>query len=170
VELGEAVRAHPEGACLRVRAVPGARATEVAGLHGGALRVRVAAPPVGGRANAALLGFLAARLGLRPRDLRLAAGGSGRDKLVVIPDRTPQQVRAALAGPAGPDHRDAPDRTPRGRGGGQRWAGSSGAREGEGRVDSHEPARISTNPATIPPVSGSSRMATPRATATAGFM
>jgi uncharacterized protein len=99
VELGEAVRAHPEGTSLRVRVAPGARATEVAGLHGGALRVRVAAPPVDGKANAALLGFLAARLGLRPRDLRLAAGGSGRDKLVVIPDRTPEQVRATLTAP-----------------------------------------------------------------------
>jgi uncharacterized protein YggU (UPF0235/DUF167 family) len=59
----------------------------------------VAAPPVDGKANAALLAFLAARLGLRPRDLRLAAGGSGRDKLVVIPGRTPEQARAALAGP-----------------------------------------------------------------------
>jgi uncharacterized protein (TIGR00251 family) len=99
VELGEAVRTHPEGTSLRVRAVPGARATGIAGLHGGALRVRVAAPPVDGKANAVLLVFLAGRLGLRPRDLRLAAGGSGRDKLVVIRGRTPEQVRAALAGP-----------------------------------------------------------------------
>jgi uncharacterized protein YggU (UPF0235/DUF167 family) len=96
VEPGEAVREHPEGASLRVRAVPGARATGTDGLRGGALRVRVAAPPVDGKANAALLAFLAGRLGLRPRDLRLAAGASGRDKLVVIPGRTPEQVRAAL--------------------------------------------------------------------------
>jgi uncharacterized protein YggU (UPF0235/DUF167 family) len=96
VDLAEAVRDHPEGASLRVRAVPGARATGVAGLHAGALRVRVAAPPAAGRANAALLAFLAGRLGLRPRDLRLAAGASGRDKLVVIRGRTPEQVRAAL--------------------------------------------------------------------------
>jgi uncharacterized protein len=96
VDLAEALRDHPEGASLRVRAAPGARATEVAGLHAGALRVRVAAPPVEGKANAALLAFLAGRLGLRPRDLRLAAGASARDKLVVIPGRTPEQVAAAL--------------------------------------------------------------------------
>jgi uncharacterized protein (TIGR00251 family) len=96
MDLAEAVRDHPEGASLRVRAVPGARATEVAGLHAGALRVRVAAPAVEGRANAALLAFLAGRLGLRPRDLRLAAGASARDKLVMIRGRTAEQVRAAL--------------------------------------------------------------------------
>ena len=96
MDLAEAVRDHPEGASLRVRAVPGARATEVAGLHAGALRVRVAAPPVEGKANAALLAFLADMLGLRRRDLRLAAGASARDKLVVIRGRTPEQVRASL--------------------------------------------------------------------------
>jgi len=44
-----AVADHPEGASVRVWVVPGANATEVAGLHGGALRVRLAAPPVQGR-------------------------------------------------------------------------------------------------------------------------
>jgi hypothetical protein len=101
VNLAEAVRSHPEGASLRVRAVPGARVTEVAGLHAGALRVRVAAPPVEGKANAALLAFLAGRLGLRPRDLHLAGGASARDKLVVVRGRTPEQVRAALGTPGG---------------------------------------------------------------------
>jgi uncharacterized protein YggU (UPF0235/DUF167 family) len=96
VDLAEALRDHPEGASLRVRAVPGARATEVAGLHAGALRVRVAAPPVEGKANAVLLAFLAGRLGLRPRDLSVAAGASARDKLVIIRGRTAEQVRAAL--------------------------------------------------------------------------
>jgi uncharacterized protein YggU (UPF0235/DUF167 family) len=58
----------------------------------------VAAPAVQGKANAALLAFLAGRLGLRPRDLRLAAGERGRDKLVVVAGRTPEQVEAALGG------------------------------------------------------------------------
>jgi uncharacterized protein len=97
-----AVGTHPEGASLRVWVVPRAHATEVAGLHGGALRVRLAAPPVQGRANAALLEFLAGRLGLRQRDLRLVAGRRGRDKLVVIAGRTPEQVSAALELPGRP--------------------------------------------------------------------
>jgi uncharacterized protein YggU (UPF0235/DUF167 family) len=65
-------------------------------LAGGVLRVRIAAPAVEGKANAALLSFLAGRLGLRPRALRLVAGGRGREKLVVIRGRTPEEVRAAL--------------------------------------------------------------------------
>jgi uncharacterized protein len=81
-----------------LRAVPGARVTEVAGRHGDAVRVRLAAPAAEGKANAALLAFLAGRLGLRPRDLRLAAGERGRDKLVVVAGRTPEQVEAALGG------------------------------------------------------------------------
>jgi uncharacterized protein len=95
------VGAHPEGAVLRVRVVPGASATGLAGELGGALRVRVAAPPVEGRANAALLAFLAGRLGLRPRDLRVEAGASGRDKLIVVRGRSPEQVDAALQEPGG---------------------------------------------------------------------
>lgn len=93
---GQVVRAHPEGAALAVRVVPGAASSSLAGLTGGALRVRVAAPAVEGKANTALLSFLAGQLGLRARALRLAAGARARDKLVVIPGRTPTEVRAAL--------------------------------------------------------------------------
>jgi uncharacterized protein (TIGR00251 family) len=90
------VRAHPEGAALVVRVVSGAAHSSLAGLGGGALRVRIAAPAVEGKANAALLAFLAGRLGLRPRALHLAAGEHGRQKVVVIRGRTPEQVWAAL--------------------------------------------------------------------------
>jgi uncharacterized protein YggU (UPF0235/DUF167 family) len=71
---GELVRAHPDGTALILRAVSGAASSCLMGLAGGVLRVRVAAPAVEGKANAALLSFLAGRLGLRPRALRLAAG------------------------------------------------------------------------------------------------
>lgn len=69
---------------LRVRARPGASRTEIAGYHNGALAVRVAAPPEKGRANRALLAFLAEALDLRPRDLEIVAGAAGRDKLVRV--------------------------------------------------------------------------------------
>ena len=93
---GEVVRAHPDGTALIVRAVPAATSSCLAGLVGGVLRVRVAAPAVEGKANAALRSFLAGRLGLRPRALCLAAGERGREKPVVICGRTPEEVRAAL--------------------------------------------------------------------------
>jgi len=64
--------------------VPRARATAVAGRHGDALKIRVAAPPAGGAANAELIRFLAARLG-RPRSaILITAGQSGRRKTVSI--------------------------------------------------------------------------------------
>jgi uncharacterized protein YggU (UPF0235/DUF167 family) len=93
---GQVVRAHPEGTALVVRVVPGGAHSGLAGLGGGALRVRVAAPAVEGKADVALLAFLAGRLGLRPRALRLAAGERGREKLVVIRGRTSEEVWAAL--------------------------------------------------------------------------
>ncbi len=92
----QAGRAHPEGTALTVRVVPGATSNSLAGITDGALRIRIAAPAVEGKANAALLAFLADRLGLRARALRLESGERSREKLVIVPDRTPQEVRAAL--------------------------------------------------------------------------
>lgn len=97
-EEGGVMRAHPEGTLVRLRVVAGARRTELAGIAGEALRVRVAAPPAKGRANAAILGYLAGLVGLRARDLEITAGERGRDKLVLVRGRTPGQVRAALLG------------------------------------------------------------------------
>lgn len=93
------MRAHPEGTVVRLRVVAGARRTELAGVAGQALRVRVAAPPAQGRANAAILGYLAGLVGLRARDLEITAGERARDKLVLVRGRSPRQVRAALLDP-----------------------------------------------------------------------
>jgi uncharacterized protein (TIGR00251 family) len=98
---GELIRAHREGTLLRLRVVAGARRTELAGIAGQALRVRVAAPPAQGRANAAVLEYLAGLVGLRARDLEITAGEHARDKLLLVRGRSPQQVRAALLGPGG---------------------------------------------------------------------
>lgn len=69
---------------LRIRVQPGARRTEVVGMSDGAVRIRIAAPPADGRANAALVAFLAEALGLRPRQVRLLRGAGGREKLVEL--------------------------------------------------------------------------------------
>ena len=65
---------------VSLHAQPGARRTQVAGLHGDALKVRVAAPPVEGRANQALVEFLAEAFQVARRDVRLVSGERSRDK------------------------------------------------------------------------------------------
>ena len=63
---------------------PGARRSALLGQYGERLKVSVQAPPTDGRANEALLSYLAACLDLRACALRLVAGSSSRDKLVLI--------------------------------------------------------------------------------------
>ena len=63
---------------------PGARKTECAGEHDGALKIRLAAPPVEGKANTALIAWLAKTLGAARRDVALVAGDKNRHKLVDV--------------------------------------------------------------------------------------
>ncbi len=77
---------------IQVHAQPGARRTEVAGLHGEALKIRVAAPALEDRANETLAAFIAAALGVARRDVTLAGGARSREKRF--------EVRAAAADPA----------------------------------------------------------------------
>lgn len=67
---------------LAIHATPGARHTEVAGAHGDALRVRLAAPPVDGKANAALIAWAAQAFGVPRHAVQLLAGASARQKLL----------------------------------------------------------------------------------------
>jgi len=69
---------------LRVRIQPRAKREEIAGMRNGALLVRVTAPPVDGKANAALCRLLARRLGVAPSAVAVVQGHTGRDKLVEI--------------------------------------------------------------------------------------
>jgi uncharacterized protein (TIGR00251 family) len=63
---------------------PGAKKTEWSGEHDGALKLRLAAPPVEGKANLALIAWLAKTLGLPQRALELAAGEKSRHKVILI--------------------------------------------------------------------------------------
>jgi uncharacterized protein len=76
---------------LTLHVQPGAKRTEVAGTHGDALRIRLAAPPVDGKANAELLRFLAAAFDVPRRAVTLLRGEASRQKLVRIdaPRRRP---------------------------------------------------------------------------------
>lgn len=69
---------------LSLHIQPGAKRTEVAGVHGEALKIRVAAPPVDGAANEALLDFLKKAFGVPLSRITLKHGASGRSKVVEI--------------------------------------------------------------------------------------
>jgi uncharacterized protein (TIGR00251 family) len=56
----------------------------LAGLHGNALKIRVAAPPTDDRANEALVEFIAQRLGVAKRDVEIVSGARSREKRVAV--------------------------------------------------------------------------------------
>ena len=76
--------ARGSGVLLLVSVMPNAKRTEVDGLHDGALRLRLAAPPIDGRANEALVAWLAKALGVPRRDVEVLRGESSRRKQVAI--------------------------------------------------------------------------------------
>lgn len=67
---------------VRLRVSPGARRNELVGRHGGGWKIRVAAPPEGGRANDAVLDLLARKLSLPRRSLSIVSGQAAREKIV----------------------------------------------------------------------------------------
>jgi uncharacterized protein len=69
---------------LTVHVQPNARTTEVSGLHGDALKIRVAAPAVDNKANAVLLDFLRATLGVSAAMLSIRHGERGRHKIIEV--------------------------------------------------------------------------------------
>ena len=69
---------------LRLRVVPNAKRSEVVGLHGEAIKIKIQAPAQEGKANAALLEFLAEKLDVPTRQVTLVAGEKSRDKIVAI--------------------------------------------------------------------------------------
>ncbi len=73
------------GERLAVRVSPGASRSQIVGrMADGRLKVRIAAPAEGGRANAALVKLLAEHLGVRPQAVVLIAGHGSRDKIVEV--------------------------------------------------------------------------------------
>jgi uncharacterized protein (TIGR00251 family) len=75
---------------------PGAHRSELAGVADGRLRVRLAAPPAEGRANAELVRFLAKELGVSRSAVRLDAGGRSRRKLIHLTGVTLEEARRTL--------------------------------------------------------------------------
>lgn len=77
-------RRDSEAITLVLYVQPGAKRSEVAGLHGAALKVRLAAPPIEGRANEALLRFIADRFRVPLRNVEIIQGEQSRHKRVVV--------------------------------------------------------------------------------------
>lgn len=82
------------GVLIAVKAVPGAKRDEVVGRLGDRLKVRVSAPPEGGKANRAICALLAAELGVRARDVEVIQGLSSPEKVIRVRGATPEAVRA----------------------------------------------------------------------------
>jgi uncharacterized protein (TIGR00251 family) len=91
---------------LRVRLQPRARRAEMAGVRDGALLVRVTAPPVDGKANAALCKLLASALGVPPSAVAVVRGHTARDKLVQVEGVATRELLQRLGmAPGRPDSR-----------------------------------------------------------------
>jgi uncharacterized protein len=83
-------------AILRIHVVPNARSDSVVGEHGGALKIKLRAPAIDGKANAALIRFLAEQMKLLPHSIALKHGEKSRHKLIQIHGLSEKDVRERL--------------------------------------------------------------------------
>lgn len=87
----------PDGSLrLAVRVQPKASRNQVDGLHGEALKLRVTAPPVDGKANEAVIRFVAKLLGVAPSTISIASGETSRDKVIRLPSLSFEQAATTL--------------------------------------------------------------------------
>jgi hypothetical protein len=91
------IREAPGGVLLEVLVQPRASRTRVVGEHDGRLKIQLAAPPVDGEANAALVEFLAGALAVRRSDVSIERGDTGRRKTVRVAGVALPAARAALS-------------------------------------------------------------------------
>jgi len=96
------LRASGDGVTLSLHIQPGAKSSEIVGLHGDALKVRLAAPPVDGKANAALLEFIADCLEVARNRVELKSGQSTRRKVLAVAgidlDTASRRLAAGIGG------------------------------------------------------------------------
>jgi uncharacterized protein len=92
------IRVQGTGVVLSVKAQPRASRTEVAGLLGAELKIKVASPPVDGAANQALIEFLAETLGVSKRDVALVRGASSTHKQFAVAGIGAEAAAARLLG------------------------------------------------------------------------
>ena len=85
-----------DGVIISVRIVPRASKNELVGFMGDAVKLRVCAPPVDGKANEAVVGFLSELLSVPRSRISIRTGAKGRQKQVRVVDVTVEQVRTRL--------------------------------------------------------------------------
>jgi len=81
---------------IKVKVLPRSSRTEIAGRENDVYRVKLTAPPVEGRANKALIAFLAEKLGVPKRDIEIVSGKTGRLKTIRIRGLTAVEIAQAL--------------------------------------------------------------------------
>lgn len=81
---------------IAIHVQPGARKTEVVGLYGEAIKIKVAATPERGIANDALVGFIAEKLDIAKSAVKLVRGRTGRSKTIAIEGMTSEDARTRL--------------------------------------------------------------------------
>lgn len=94
--MADWLRSDGDGVILDLHIQPGAKQTEVVGRHGDALKIRLAAPPVDGKANDALVAFLAKKLGAGRTAVEVISGQTSRAKRVRVAGIAPTDVLKAL--------------------------------------------------------------------------
>ncbi len=86
-----------QGVVITVKAVPGASRDQVVGQLGGALKIKVAAPPEAGKANKAICKLIAAALGVAVGDVSVVSGHTQPHKRIEVVGVTPEHARRRLA-------------------------------------------------------------------------
>ncbi len=84
------------GAVIRVKVLPRSSKTEIAGQADGVYRIKLTAPPVNGKANKALINFLAKKTGLPKRNFQIVSGEHSRNKTIRIHKVAPENVMKSL--------------------------------------------------------------------------
>lgn len=87
----------PDGCTINVRVHPGAKRAAVTGTHADAIKIALTAPPIDGRANDALIAFLAEQLRLPRARIALLSGASSRSKVLRITGKSAAEIQAALS-------------------------------------------------------------------------
>jgi len=90
------IRQRGDAVTFGVSVVPRASRNKIAGIHDGAVRIRLTAPPVEGAANEALVAFLSSVLRVAKRDIELVSGQTARYKVVSVSGLSAEEVEARL--------------------------------------------------------------------------